>query len=66
MSNYDLQVDIAKGIFLKYDQHKLIRKFSLEADEECICTGPFAFAGKAVRSGSTQTGSGRPAGITAR
>ena len=32
MSNYDLQVDIAKGIFLKYDQEKLIRKFKLEAD----------------------------------
>jgi len=32
-SNYDLQLDIAKGIFLKYDQELLIRKFHLEADE---------------------------------
>ncbi|MBQ3529795.1 MAG: DUF3786 domain-containing protein [Oscillospiraceae bacterium] len=35
-SNYDLQVDIAKGIFLKYDQEFLIRKFSLAADEQYI------------------------------
>ena len=34
MDNYDLQVDIAKGIFLAYDQELLIRKFRLEADEE--------------------------------
>ena len=33
VSNYDLQVDIAKGIFLEYDQETLIRKFRLEADE---------------------------------
>ena len=33
VSNYDLQVDIAKGIFLEYDQEMLIRKFRLEADE---------------------------------
>ncbi len=32
-SNYDLQVDIAKKIFLEYDQELLIRKFRLEADE---------------------------------
>ncbi|MBR2048579.1 MAG: DUF3786 domain-containing protein [Oscillospiraceae bacterium] len=32
-SNYDLQVDIAKGIFLSYDQSLLIRKFALPADE---------------------------------
>ena len=32
-SNYDLQVDIAKRIFLEYDQELLIRKFHLEADE---------------------------------
>ena len=32
-SNYDLQVDIAKRIFLEYDQEMLIRKFRLEADE---------------------------------
>ncbi len=31
-SNYDLQVDIAKGIFLEYHQDTLIRKFHLEAD----------------------------------
>ena len=31
-SNYDLQVDIGKRIFLQYDQELLIRKFSLEAD----------------------------------
>ena len=33
VSNYDLQVDIAKRIFLEYDQELLIRKFRLEADE---------------------------------
>lgn len=36
MDNYDLQVDIAKGIFLQYDQEVLIRKFSLQADEQYI------------------------------
>lgn len=35
-SNYDLQVDIAKRIFLEYDQELLIRKFRLEADERWI------------------------------
>lgn len=35
-SNYDLQVDIAKGIFLGYDQELLIRKFRLEADEKYL------------------------------
>lgn len=35
-SNYDLQVDIAKRIFLGYDQELLIRKFRLEADERWI------------------------------
>lgn len=35
-SNYDLQVDIAKGIFLNYDQEQMIRKFCLEADEQWI------------------------------
>lgn len=35
-SNYDLQVDIAKDIFMKYDQQALIRKFSLQADEDAI------------------------------
>lgn len=36
MDNYDLQVDIAKGIFLEYDQETLIRKFHLESDEQYI------------------------------
>lgn len=36
VSNYDLQVDIAKGIFLKYDQELLIRKFCLKADKQNI------------------------------
>ena len=36
VSNYDLQVDIAKGIFLKYDQELLIRKFCLNADKQNI------------------------------
>ena len=31
--NYDLQVDMGKEIFLKYDQETIIRKFRLEADE---------------------------------
>ena len=35
-SNYDLQVDIAKRIFLEYDQELLIRKFHLEADADWI------------------------------
>lgn len=35
-SNYDLQVDIAKKIFLEYDQEMLIRKFCLEADDQWI------------------------------
>ena len=35
-SNYDLQVDIGKRIFLDYDQEVLIRKFRLEADERYI------------------------------
>ena len=36
VSNYDLQVDIGKEIFLKYDQEALIRKYRLEADERWI------------------------------
>ncbi len=36
MDNYDLQVDIAKKIFLEYDQEKMIRKFSLDADGEYL------------------------------
>ena len=36
VSNYDLQVDIGKRIFLEYDQETLIRKFRLEADEGWI------------------------------
>ena len=35
-SNYDLQVDIGRRIFLEYDQNLLIRKFSLRADESWI------------------------------
>ena len=35
-SNYDLQVDIARGIFLEYDQELLIRKFSLRADADWL------------------------------
>ena len=35
-SNYDLQVDIARKIFLEYDQERLIRKFCLEADAEFL------------------------------
>lgn len=35
-SNYDLQVDIGRRIFLEYDQELLIRKFSLRADENWI------------------------------
>ena len=35
-SNYDLQVDIGKRIFLQYDQKLLIRKFSLEADSRYL------------------------------
>lgn len=35
-SNYDLQVDVGRRIFLEYDQALLIRKFSLRADEGWI------------------------------
>lgn len=35
-SNYDLQVDIAKNIFLEYDQDTMIRKFDLQADDTWI------------------------------
>ena len=35
-SNYDLQVDIGKRIFLEHDQQMLISKFQLEADEQWI------------------------------
>lgn len=35
-SNYDLQVDLAREIFLQYDQEKLIRKFGLDCDERWI------------------------------
>lgn len=31
--NYDLQVDIAKRIFLEYDQEQIIHKFCFNADE---------------------------------
>lgn len=36
MDNYDLQVDIAKRIFLQYDQQQMIRKFCLDADDQWI------------------------------
>ena len=35
-SNYDLQVDMARDIFLGYAQEPLIRKFGLDADEAWI------------------------------
>ena len=35
-SNNDLQVDIARDIFVEYDQEFLIRKFHLEADEHWL------------------------------
>ena len=35
-SNYDKQVDIARSIFLHYDQELLIRKFRLQADAHWI------------------------------
>ena len=35
-SNYDLQVDIGRKLFLGYDQNLLIRKFRLEADDNWI------------------------------
>jgi hypothetical protein len=34
--NYDLQVDMAKRIFLEYDQERLIRKCCLRADERYL------------------------------
>ena len=36
MDNYDLQVDIGKGIFLAYDQTLIIRKYHLDANEQYI------------------------------
>lgn len=36
MDNYDLQVDIAKEIFLQFDQESMIRKFRLEADGQYL------------------------------
>ena len=35
-SNYDLQVDIGRRIFLQYDQALLIQKYSLQADAQWI------------------------------
>lgn len=35
-SNYDLQVDIGKKIFMEYDQEMLIRRFHLTADKMWI------------------------------
>ena len=36
MDNYDLQVDMAKEIFLVYDQERMTRKFRLDADDQYI------------------------------
>ena len=36
ISNYDLQVDIAKRIFMEYNHERLIRKFGLQAAEAWI------------------------------
>ena len=36
MDNYDLQVDIAKRIFLTHNQEQMIRKFQLDADKDYI------------------------------
>ena len=36
MDNYDLQVDMAKRIFLEYDQERMIGKFCLKADDQWI------------------------------
>lgn len=36
MNNYDFQVDIAKRIFLEYDQERMIRKFRLDTDKQYI------------------------------
>lgn len=35
-SNYDLQVDVGRRLFLQYDQQALIRKFHLKADENWL------------------------------
>jgi len=35
-SNYDLQVDVGRRLFLEYDQSRLIQKYALEADKEYI------------------------------
>ena len=37
MDNYDLQVDIARKIFLEYDQEQMIRKFHLDSNAQYIC-----------------------------
>ena len=36
MDNYDLQVDTARAIFLKFDRERLIQKFNLNADKEWL------------------------------
>ena len=36
VSNYDLQVDIGRRIFMEYDQDLLIRKYALDADAAWI------------------------------
>lgn len=35
-SNYDLQVDLTRSLFLEYDQEQLISKFRLDADDAWI------------------------------
>lgn len=36
VSNYDLQVDLVRSLFLEYDQEMMIRKFQLPADNAWI------------------------------
>ena len=36
VSNYDLQVDIGRRIFLEYEQQQIIQKFALAADDQWI------------------------------
>ena len=38
VSNYELQADSARKLFLTYDQEKMIRRFHLEADAAWIYT----------------------------
>ncbi len=56
VSNYDLQVDIGKRIFLQYDQEMLIRKFHLEADERWIYLNYFSTPCRIGRSDEGSAG----------